>query len=91
MTVTIYHNPSCSKSRASLAILEQHHAAPQVINYLETPPTAAELNRLIGLLGVSVRDLLRTGEEAYELLGLAEPSLPEEALVRALVNNPILI
>lgn len=91
MTVTIYHNPRCSKSRQTLALLEERGIAPRVVRYLETPPDAAELKRVLGLLGLSARDLLRTGEAAYKENGLADPALDEDALIAAMVADPILI
>jgi arsenate reductase len=58
MTVTFYHNPRCSKSRAALELLRQRGIEPQVIEYLKQPPSAAELKRIIGLLAIKPRDLL---------------------------------
>lgn len=91
MTVTIYHNPRCSKSRQTLALLEARGIAPRVVRYLETPPNAAEIKRVLGFLGLSARDLLRTGEAAYKDNGLADPALDEDALIAAMVADPILI
>ena len=91
MSVTIYHNPRCSKSRQTLALLEDRGVAPQVVHYLETPPDAATLERLLGLLGLGARDLMRRKEAPYKELGLAEPGLAEAELIRAMVENPILI
>ncbi len=91
MSVTIYHNPRCSKSRQTLALLEDRGVAPQVVHYLETPPDVATLERLLGLLGLGARDLMRRKEAPYKELGLAEPRLAEAELIRAMVENPILI
>jgi len=91
MTVTIYHNPRCSKSRQTLALLEERGIAPRVVRYLETPPDAAEIKRVLGLLGLSARALLRTGEAAYKENGLDDPALGEDALIAAMVADPILI
>ncbi len=91
MSVTIYHNPRCSKSRQTLALLEERGVAPQVVRYLDTPPDAGTLKRILGLLGLAPRDLMRRKEAAYTELGLADPGLGEEALIRAMVENPILI
>ncbi len=91
MTVTIYHNPRCSKSRQTLALLEARGIAPRVVRYLETPPDAAEIKRVLGLLGLSARALLRTGEAAYKANGLGDPALDEDALIAAMVADPILI
>jgi len=87
--IRIYHNNRCSKSRATLALLEGREV--EVVNYLDTPPDAAELGRLLELLGLSARQLLRTGEDAYRQLGLADPSMGDEALVAAMAAHPILI
>ena len=91
MTVTIYHNPRCSKSRETLALLESRGIAPVVVEYLKTPPSAAELVRILTLLGMAPRDLMRKREEPYKALGLDDPGLDEAALVRAMHDNPVLI
>ena len=89
---TIYHNPRCSKSRATLALLEERGLAPQVVLYLDTPPDAATLADLIARLGLSsARQLLRQGEDEYQALGLANPALTEAELVAAMVAHPRLI
>lgn len=87
--IRIYHNNRCSKSRATLALLEGRDV--EVVNYLDTPPDAAELKRLLKLLGIPARQLLRSGEAVYKELGLADPALDDEALVAAMVAHPILI
>ncbi|MEW9570155.1 arsenate reductase (glutaredoxin) [Rhodanobacter sp. Si-c] len=87
--IRIYHNSRCSKSRATLALLEGREV--EVVNYLDTPPDAAELKRLLKLLGIPARQLLRTGEDAYRQLGLANPSMDDEALIAAMAAHPILI
>ncbi|MBI5833321.1 MAG: arsenate reductase (glutaredoxin) [Armatimonadetes bacterium] len=89
--VTIYHNQRCSKSRCTLDLLREHGVEPQVINYLETPPTAEELDRLLELLGLQPRQLMRRGEAPYRELDLDNPELSREALLAAMVANPILI
>ena len=89
--VTIYHNQRCSKSRCTLDLLRERGLEPQVINYLETPPTAEELGRLLDLLGIEPRALLRRGEAAYRELDLANPDLSRDELIAAMVANPILI
>lgn len=91
MAITIYHNPRCSKSREALSILNDHRAAPQVVNYLETPPTVEELRRLLQMLGLAARGLIRTGEAEYKDLGLDDPALDEETLIKAMVEHPRLI
>lgn len=90
--VTIYHNPRCSKSRETLALLEQHGVAPQVILYLETPPSVDELKKLLQELGFSsARELMRNKEELYKQLQLADETLSEDQLLQAMVENPKLI
>ena len=89
--VRIYHNSRCSKSRATLALLEQHGDKVEVINYLDAPPSAAELVVLLQQLGMTARELLRTGEDEYRLLGLHDPALGDDALIAAMVAHPKLI
>jgi arsenate reductase len=91
MTVTIYHNPRCSKSRQTLALLEERGIAPAVVRYLDDPPDAAEIRRIVELLGLeSARGLMRTGEARYKELSLKDET-DEAALIRAMADNPILI
>jgi len=90
--VTIYHNPRCSKSRETLALLKSNGVEPQVVLYLETPPDADTLRTLLSQLGMSsARALMRQKEELYKALGLADSVLTEEALIQAMVDNPKLI
>lgn len=89
--VTLYHNPRCSKSRDALNLLRDKGVEPVVILYLETPPTAKTLKALLATLGISARDLLRKGEDAYKELNLADGKLSEAALIKAMVENPKLI
>lgn len=89
--IRIYHNNRCSKSRATLALLEQRGEPVEVINYLDTPPSSTELKTLLTQLGMSARELLRTGEDDYKLLGLADPSLDESTLIQAMIVHPKLI
>lgn len=86
-----YHNPRCSKSRAALALLAEHGAHPQIVAYLETPPTPDALRDLLRRLGMPARALLRTGEPEYAALGLADPTLSEDALAAAMHAHPRLI
>lgn len=91
MSLRIYHNPRCSKSRETLALLEQHGHQPEVIKYLETPPDVDQLKTLLAQLGMSsARELMRTKEEEYQALGLAEVQ-DEAALLAAMVAHPRLI
>lgn len=91
MTVTIYHNPRCSKSRQTLALLEENGIAPDVVLYLENPPSRAALKALVKKLGLkSARDMMRVKEAPYIELDLAKVNA-ETALIDAMVENPILI
>ncbi len=91
MKVTIYHNPRCSKSRQTLALLKDHGIEPTVIEYLKTPPSAEDLGHLLQLLGMKPRDLMRRKEAPYKELNLAEESLGDDELIEAMVENPTLI
>lgn len=91
MDLTIWHNPRCSKSRDALALIEARGLKPRIILYLETPPCPAEIKLAAKKLGVSVRDLIRSKENAYRAFGLADPSLTEDRLAAALSENPVLI
>lgn len=91
MSVTIYHNPRCSKSRQTLALIEEKGVAPDIVDYLKEPPTAAELKRVLGLLGMGPRELMRKNEAAYKDNNLDDPGLDDDALIAAMVANPILI
>ncbi|WP_105599587.1 arsenate reductase (glutaredoxin) [Cronobacter sakazakii] len=90
--VTIYHNPRCSKSRETLSLLTERGIEPDVVLYLETPPDAATIKTLLNQLGFSqARELMRTKEDLYKTLNLADPSLSEEVLIQAMADNPKLI
>ena len=91
MMVRIYHNNRCSKSRATLALLEQRGDPVEVINYLDTPPSAHELATLLKQLGMRARELLRSGEAEYQAMGLDDPALDEATLIAAMVAHPKLI
>jgi arsenate reductase (glutaredoxin) len=91
MTVTIWHNPRCSKSRQTLALLRDNGVEPDVVEYLKTPPDAATLKAVLKKLGLKPRDLMRKGEAAYKDRSLADPALTDEALIEAMVAEPILI
>lgn len=91
MLLKLYHNPKCSKSRQALALLTERGLEPEVIEYLNTPPTAEELDTLLKLLGMEPRELLRTGEDAYRQHGLSDPSLTRGELIARMVANPIVI
>jgi len=90
MTVSIYHNPRCSKSRQTLALLEEKGMSPEIILYLETPPTKTELKALVAKLGLaSPRDMMRKKEAPYKELSLADAS--DAALIDAIAAHPILL
>ena len=91
MSVTIYHNPRCSKSRQTLALLKDQGVSPDIVEYLNVPPSAAELTDILARLGMEPRDLMRKGEAAYQEQGLGNESLSREALIQAMADNPILI
>lgn len=90
-TVTIYHNPRCSKSRQALALLEEEGVIPTVVKYLDTPPDAATLGNLLDMLGLQPRELMRKGEAEYADLNLANPDLTRAQLIEAMVAHPRLI
>jgi len=89
--LTLYHNPRCSKSRSALELLESRGLTPTVVRYLDTPLTAAELKALLGKLGIAPRQLLRSGEDEYRELGLADDSLGDDQLIEAMASHPRLI
>ena len=89
--LTLYHNPRCSKSRGALELLEGRGLTPTVVRYLETPPDAAQLRDVLGKLGIGARGLLRTGEDEYKTLNLADASLSDEQLIAAMAAHPKLI
>jgi arsenate reductase len=88
---TIYHNPRCSKSRQTLALIEDKGIAPKVVDYLKAPPTVAELKNILKKLGLNARDIVRKGEARYAELGLKEREVGDDALLALMVENPILI
>lgn len=91
MSVIVYHNPGCSKSRATLKLLQQRGLNPEIVRYLETPPDAIELAALAGKLGLQPRDFLRTGESAWKELGLDPEAAEAAELLQLMSERPILI
>ncbi|TXL17207.1 arsenate reductase (glutaredoxin) [Methylococcaceae bacterium HT3] len=91
MSVKIYHNPRCSKSRQTLQLLEDNGVQAEVIQYLKTPPTAAELDKILTLLDIQPRELMRTKEAEYKATGMDNPDLDRNALIAGMVNTPKLI
>lgn len=87
----MFHNPRCSKSRETLSLLEARGVQPTIVRYLETPPSAEELDRVLTQLGMEPQELMRTKEDRYEELGLAGKELSRAEAIRVLVENPILI
>lgn len=88
--VTIYHNPKCSKSRATLALLKERGVEPRIIEYLKAPPTAAELKAIVAKLGIRPEALVRKGEEIYKSR-YAGRTLSDDQWVAAMARDPILI
>jgi len=91
MSLKIFHNPLCSKSRATLQLLQERGLEPEVVLYLETPPNASELSSILNSLGRKPRELMRTGEDEYRAQGLDDDTLSDEALIAAMVATPKLI
>jgi arsenate reductase len=89
MPVTLYHNPRCSKSRATLALLQEKGVSPEIVEYLNAPPSVDELKRILTMLGMKPRELLRF-KEAKEA-GLDDSNLSDDALIAGMVANPIVI
>ena len=90
-SVTIYHNPRCSKSRQTLALLEEQGITPSIVKYLETPPSAAKLQEILTLLALTPRQLMRIKEAEYKALGLDDESLTTDELIAAMIATPKLI
>ena len=91
MSITLYHNPKCAKSRAALKLLRERGIEPKIIEYLKTPPGTTELAALIKALGIQPRDLLRTKEPEFRSAGLSDPTLSDKQILSAMVKHPRLI
>lgn len=91
MSVTIYHNPRCGKSRQTLQLLTDQGVTPEIVEYLKTPPSLEELDKILALLDLEPRELMRKGETVYKELGLADTALDRKVLIQAMVDNSILI
>ncbi len=89
--ITIYHNPKCGTSRNTLALIRNTGIEPIIIDYLANPPAPAELKAMIASAGITVRQAIREKEAAFKQLGLDQPDLDDDALLAAMVANPILI
>ena len=91
MTVIIYHNPRCTKSRETLALLRARDIEPKIVEYLSSPPSAAELKAILKKLGLKPRDVVRQKEPRYAELGLKDRKISDDALIALIVANPILL
>lgn len=91
MPITIYHNPRCSKSRQTLALLQERGLKPLVVEYLKAPPDAKTLNEILDMLGLEPGDLLRRGEAEYKEAGLDRQDLSRREIIQAMVEHPKLI
>ena len=91
MTIKIYHNPRCTKSRQTLALLTDRGIKPEVVEYLKTPPTKTELSQILSMLGIEARTLMREREAEYKDQGLENPDLTDADLINAMIAHPILI
>ena len=89
--ITLYHRPTCSKSRAVKKLLDEAKVKYEVVNYTENPLTVDEIKGLLKMLGMSARELLRTTEDIYKRLNLVDPALTADQLMRSMANNPELI
>ena len=89
--VILYHNPRCSKSRATLELLRQQGIEPHIVEYLKTPPSREELTEILRRLKLSARDLIRKHETEYAEAGLGDPGLTEETLIISMVQRPKLM
>lgn len=91
MSVTIYHNPRCSKSRQTLALLEEQGISPDIVEYLQNPPDSKTLQTILDKLDMSPRELMRKKEAEYKELGLADESIKDAELIKAMIEHPKLI
>ena len=91
MSVVIYHNPRCSKSRLGLQLLRDQGIEPEIVTYLDTPPTVQELTHILDLLGLEPRQAMRIKESEYKENDLGNDALSREELIEAMVKHPRLI
>ena len=91
MTVTIWHNPRCSKSRQTLELLREKGIEPTIREYLKQPPTKAEVEKLIDLVGGDAKDLIRDGEAEFKTLGKKKAELSRSDIAQAIARHPILL
>ncbi len=90
-TFTLYHNPQCSKSRAALAILQEHKVELEVVEYLKTPLGVTQLQMLLRKLAISAREMVRASEDEFAALQLGAPERTEAEILAAVANNPVLL
>ncbi len=91
MSVSIYHNPRCSKSRQTLELLKEQGVEPEIIKYLDSPPDHATLSAILDQLGMQPRDLMRKKEKEYKENGLDNQDLSRDQLIDAMIEHPRLI
>ncbi len=91
MSVKIYHNPRCSKSRQTLQLIKDQGVEPEIIEYFKTPPSIAELTAILDGLGMEPRELMRKRETEYKETGMDNPDLDRDALIKGMVASPKLI
>lgn len=91
MTIKIYHNPRCSKSRQTLALIRERSIEPEIVEYLKTPPSPDELKRIIDQLDIAPAELLRTGEKEYRELGLDRDDVDDNTVIEAMCEHPRLM
>lgn len=89
--VVIWHNPRCSKSRETLALLRENGVEPEIVAYLKTPPSTAEIKRVLEMTGLAPRDLMRKKEAPYKERGLANSDIGADDLIQAMADAPVLI
>ena len=91
MTVTVYHNPRCSKSRAAMEYLEENGIEAEVVKYMDSPPDSDGLKKLLTMLGMTPRELMRKHEKVFKEAGLDDPTFTDEELIEAMTQCPSLI
>lgn len=91
MPIKIYHNPRCSKSRQTLQLLQEQQVDGEIVEYLKTPPSTAELAEVLRMLGLAPRELMRKGETEYKEIGADDPALSDAQLIDMMVAHPKLI
>ena len=88
---TIYHNPRCSKSRQTLELLKEKNIEPEVVLYLDNPPSKDEISKLLSILGINPRELLRKGEDEYKTYNLKDQTISDQKIIEIMSENPKLI